>query len=189
MSSHPLSSRPQSSRPSSSRSSPSRYCRHEFTLAERLAHRSVRDPRTGCILWTGCRNRYGYGYLTVRCGTPTGSRAATGPAGGGGVLKRETWLAHRAAWTVSNGPVPDGLIVCHRCDVRACINPKHLFVGSYKQNMADWSAKYGKAARRPKPRPANALAAPGPVRADEILRVVFGGEEIVSRVLSVRRVA
>jgi hypothetical protein len=119
-------------------------------MAERLAHRSLRDPATGCILWTGSRNSDGYGYLCVR---------------------NKTWFAHRAAWMVAHGPIPSGLFVCHRCDVPACINPRHLFLGTHRQNMADRTAKH----RRQRPRDRR-----------DILRVFFRGEEIVGHVLHVR---
>lgn len=151
---------------------PTPKCSSHWTMAERLQRRGLRDPETGCFLWTGCRNTCGYGYMTI--------------AG-------KKWLAHRAAWTVANGPIPKGLVVCHRCDVSLCINPEHLFLGTHQQNMADLADKFRRGVRHRRSGPANRLVTGGtekggPVRSDEILRIVLGGEEILSRVLSVRRV-
>lgn len=133
------------------------YCPRHWTLEERLKHRSLRDTRTGCVLWTGSRNSDGYGSLTMR---------------------GRTLFAHRAAWEVAHGPVPAGLVVCHRCDVRACINPAHLFVGTHRENMADRSAKLRQRARPPR------RARRVPV--DE-LRILWGDKVIVGRVVHVRR--
>jgi hypothetical protein len=81
----------------------------------------------GCILWTGYRQPNGYGWINYR-----GIRIA----------------AHRAALIASGVDVPDDLDACHRCDVRACINTDHLYVGTRSQNMADCTAR----ARHNKPR-------------------------------------
>lgn len=50
-------------------------------------------------------------------------------------------LAHRLAWELENGPVPDGMYVCHSCDRPSCCNPAHLFLGSQRENMADMAVK------------------------------------------------
>jgi hypothetical protein len=86
-------------------------------LAERFPEKVARGP--GCWLWQGTTN------------------GAYGQIGDGG-RKR---YAHRVAWELQNGPVPDGLHVLHRCDVPACVRPDHLFLGTPSDNLRDCYAK------------------------------------------------
>jgi len=90
------------------------------TPAQRLAAKLVRTPN-GCVEWRGLANVNGYGIICVN-----GKRV----------------LTHRFAWTLANGPIPDGLEVCHHCDNPPCCNARGcLFLGTHAENMADRKAK------------------------------------------------
>jgi hypothetical protein len=92
------------------------------TLAERFSRR-VEKSDDGCWLWTGYRGRDGYGCISA------------GGAGG------RSLLAHRVAWTIHNGPIPEGLNVLHKCDQPRCVRVDHLFLGTQADNMRDCAAK------------------------------------------------
>lgn len=80
----------------------------------------ARKTDTGCLLFERAQDRRGYGRLMVN-----------------GRMK----AAHRAAWEVHHGAVPPGLFVCHHCDIPACVNVEHLFLGTPLDNMRDMIAK------------------------------------------------
>lgn len=54
---------------------------------------------------------------------------------------KRRYAAHRVAYELSVGPIPDGMCACHHCDNRLCVNPAHIFIGTQKDNMQDWTKK------------------------------------------------
>ena len=82
----------------------------------RLSKHIIPEPMSGCHLWIGAVAGWGYGSTRI-----------------GGKNMR----AHRAVWELTNGPIPHGLWVLHRCDNPLCVNPTHLFLGTHTDNMRD----------------------------------------------------
>lgn len=76
-------------------------------------------PMSGCYVWMGCYVGE-YGIFS---------------------LKNRQFLAHRTAYELHIGRIPVGLLVCHSCDVPCCVNPCHLFLGTYSDNVADMVRK------------------------------------------------
>jgi hypothetical protein len=85
-------------------------------------HVTKGDP-SACWLWRGACNNAGYGTIGAGGTTAQGTARMT--------------TAHRVSWEMHNSPIPKGQHVLHRCDVRACVNPAHLFLGSNRDNMRD----------------------------------------------------
>lgn len=75
---------------------------------------------TGCWEWQGKRDAHGYGKTSIA---------------------RKEFLAHRIAWILIYGDIPENLCVCHICDNPSCINPTHLFLGTHKDNITDATYK------------------------------------------------
>jgi HNH endonuclease len=90
------------------------------TVPHRFWSKVRRGEPDECWLWTGSLMSGGYGCLRI-----------------GGVTR----TSHTVTWELAHGPIPSGMCVCHHCDVRACCNPAHLFIGSYQDNVNDAKRK------------------------------------------------
>ncbi len=93
---------------------------NKLIAVTRFLHFLQEVDQSGCWLWraSSCFAD-GYGHFSYGKGT----------------------RAHRAAWLLWKGEIPDGLFVCHKCDVRNCVNPDHLFLGTCKDNIMDCVSK------------------------------------------------
>jgi transposase len=85
-------------------------------MIEKLNERSKLNTETGCIEWTACKTKAGYGQLSV---------------------DRKMMFTHRLSYEANIGPIPEGLHVLHSCDNPCCINPDHLRVGTPADNAQD----------------------------------------------------
>jgi hypothetical protein len=85
--------------------------------------RLIQQTGSDCWIFSGSLNDDGYGQIRV------------------GGRKGKTIRVHRLAWEEVHGPIPDGMTVCHTCDVPACCNPAHLFLGTQQDNVQDMMNK------------------------------------------------
>lgn len=92
-------------------------------LIERFSEKVDRKGPDECWLCTAAVNNKGYGLI------------------GNGKKPSKQVLAHRLAYQLHYGAFDETLHVLHRCDTPRCCNPKHLFLGTHKENMADCKAK------------------------------------------------
>jgi hypothetical protein len=93
------------------------------------------EPNTGCWLWTGALDAYGYGRFFAARQTSKARRSYE-------------FKAHRLSYELFRGPIPaikntgsHGACVLHTCDVRSCVNPDHLYVGTQADNLKDMDAR------------------------------------------------
>ena len=85
------------------------------------------DKSGDCWIWTSIRQGRGYGFFTP--GTIKERKNKSGI------------MAHRKAWELTNGKIPYGKLVCHKCDNKLCVRPSHLFIGTYYDNTMDMVRK------------------------------------------------
>jgi hypothetical protein len=87
----------------------------KYKTYNKLLKRTKPNPETGCLEWQGAKSK-GHGRLT---------------------RNSKKIAAHRLAWELKYGEIPDGLWVLHKCDNRPCINIKHLYLGNCSDNTRD----------------------------------------------------
>lgn len=104
-----------------------------------------------CIIFTGTKHDRGYGVVT---------------------FNHKHYLAHRLSYSLFVGPVPSDKLVCHTCDNRRCVNPKHLFIGTAQDNADDMMSK---GRHRTPYSEANAKAKLTYLQAEEIRRLYSKG--------------
>ena len=94
-----------------------------MTPQDYITNKSVAIPETGCWIWMGAVTPAGYGF-------------ANPP----NAIKRNE-LAHRASYRIFVGNIPQGMVVAHACDNPYCVNPRHLWLATHKQNSGDMVSK------------------------------------------------
>jgi HNH endonuclease len=99
------------------------YQRKYRPIEDRFWPKVNKPDDNGCWLWCASLSHNGYGKI------------------GGTGHRCSPKYAHRVSWELHFGPIPDAMLVLHKCDVPRCVNPSHLFLGTDADNMADKLAK------------------------------------------------
>lgn len=101
-------------------------------VAATVRERSIPEPNSGCLIWEGLLDKI-----------PANRLPASGYEEPYGVimLRGRITRVHRVAFEERYGPIPPDGQVLHRCDVRTCVNPDHLYLGDNAANIADKMAK------------------------------------------------
>lgn len=83
-------------------------------LLKRFYEKTKLDEATGCLLWTGTKNKTGYGYMSINgC----------------------QFRAHRISYLIHHGQIPSGMCVLHSCDTPSCVSKNHVSIGTHAENM------------------------------------------------------
>jgi HNH endonuclease len=96
-------------------------------ILELIARHVWRNPISGCLelqKWImNKKKKYDYGQIT---------------------WNGKQYRIHRLIYELIKGPIPEGIFVCHKCDIASCIEPEHLFLGTHQENMDDYFRKNGR---------------------------------------------
>lgn len=86
------------------------------SVRDRISSMCIPVTESGCHLWTANIGKDGYGKIKVN---------------------GKTVRAHRMTWQLANGEIPSDALILHKCDVKSCVNPDHLYAGTYSDNAID----------------------------------------------------